>query len=143
MSSAMEKSSLDGTPQRRRRGRRSTASSPFISSKLVLEDELSVCISGCKYSLHEVQCKLNDHGLTELIINLIMMNSSENEVHTFPYEVFIQALKLAVAILNEGNEVVQVSLLAHTHIHIHTLTESNLYINIDYISRSNLYRPFN
>ena len=123
LSSAATEGALESTPQRRRRTASRRSTSTFVSSNLVLKDELSVCVAGCEYKLHEVQIKLNEHGLTELIINLIMMNTSDGEVQSaFPYEVFNQALKLAVAILNEGNEVVQVkghTHTTHTH-HTHT-----------------------
>uniref|UniRef100_A0A914YSR1 Inositol 1,4,5-trisphosphate receptor n=1 Tax=Panagrolaimus superbus TaxID=310955 RepID=A0A914YSR1_9BILA len=50
-------------------------------------------------SLHEIQCKLNDAGAVELVIDLIVMDAS--------HEIFLKSCQLAKALLHEGNEEVQ------------------------------------
>ncbi|KAI6200598.1 Inositol 1,4,5-trisphosphate receptor [Aphelenchoides besseyi] len=52
-------------------------------------------------SLYEVQCKLNNAGAVDLVIDLIVMEPS--------HEIFLKACQLAKALLYEGNYEVQMS----------------------------------
>uniref|UniRef100_A0A913HZP3 Inositol 1,4,5-trisphosphate receptor n=1 Tax=Strongyloides stercoralis TaxID=6248 RepID=A0A913HZP3_STRER len=52
-------------------------------------------------SLYEIQCKLNNAGAVELVIDLIIADISQ--------EIFVKACQLAKALLYEGNEEVQKS----------------------------------
>ena len=62
--------------------------------------ELAVCLGSVKVELAEVQCYLNRCGATTLIITQILSNPA--------HDVFLEAVKLAVAILHGGNKEVQV-----------------------------------
>uniref|UniRef100_A0A0N4ZIS5 Inositol 1,4,5-trisphosphate receptor n=1 Tax=Parastrongyloides trichosuri TaxID=131310 RepID=A0A0N4ZIS5_PARTI len=52
-------------------------------------------------SLHEIQCKLNNAGAVDLVIELVIADISQ--------EIFVKACQLAKALLYEGNEEVQKS----------------------------------
>uniref|UniRef100_A0A915CQ64 Inositol 1,4,5-trisphosphate receptor n=1 Tax=Ditylenchus dipsaci TaxID=166011 RepID=A0A915CQ64_9BILA len=52
-------------------------------------------------SLYEVQCKLNQAGAVDLVIDLIVMDPS--------HDIFLKACQLAKALLYDGNEEVQMS----------------------------------
>uniref|UniRef100_A0A0N5C5P1 Inositol 1,4,5-trisphosphate receptor n=1 Tax=Strongyloides papillosus TaxID=174720 RepID=A0A0N5C5P1_STREA len=52
-------------------------------------------------SLHEIQCKLNNAGAVELVIDLVIADISQ--------EIFVKACQLAKELLYEGNEEVQKS----------------------------------
>ena len=65
--------------------------------------KLAVCLGGYDIPLEEEQCYLNRCGVVHLIINLIQTNPS--------HKIFLAVINLAVAMLNGGNPVVQVSCL--------------------------------
>ena len=62
---------------------------------------------GCVYlhrahkSLHGVQCLMDQNGATDLVIDLIIAEPNTN--------VFLEAIQLAISLLEGGNGVVQVS----------------------------------
>ncbi|CAI5448230.1 unnamed protein product [Caenorhabditis angaria] len=50
-------------------------------------------------NLHDIQCKLNDAGASDLVIDIIILDPSR--------EIFLKAIHLARALLHEGNDKVQ------------------------------------
>ncbi|GMS96579.1 hypothetical protein PENTCL1PPCAC_18754 [Pristionchus entomophagus] len=53
------------------------------------------------FKLYDVQCKLNDAGASDLVIDIIVNDPN--------YEIFLKAFQLAKALLHEGNDKVQQS----------------------------------
>ena len=83
----------------------STQPKPVERKQATLSDPstLAVCLGSLKVDLEQVQCYLSRKGLPILIIKIV----TENPSHT----VFLEAVKLAVALLNGGNREVQVIML--------------------------------
>ena len=52
-------------------------------------------------TLHDMQCMMDTNGATDLTIDLIMAEPSPN--------IFLECIQLAIALLEGGNEIVQVS----------------------------------
>ena len=63
-------------------------------------DDLAVCLGPLKLKLEEVQSRLNQCGLTSLIVRLI--TSTQHDT------VMLETVKLAVALLKGGHRGVQV-----------------------------------
>lgn len=63
-------------------------------------------------SLYDIQCRLNDAGASDLVIDIITNEPSR--------EIFIKAIHLAKALLLEGNDRVSlVATLSHTVYHLY------------------------
>ncbi len=73
-------------------------------------ESLAVCLGTRRVELSTVQCYLNNCGLTSLIIKMIT-----NSPH---HEVFLEAVTLAVGLLNGGNREVQVCVHAHVCVNV-------------------------
>ncbi|XP_029648662.1 inositol 1,4,5-trisphosphate receptor type 1 isoform X5 [Octopus sinensis] len=62
----------------------------------------SVMVSRAEMTLHEVQCHLDKEGASDLIVDLIIQNASN--------QIFLQTVELGIALLEGGNSVIQKSL---------------------------------
>ncbi|GAB1604735.1 inositol 1,4,5-trisphosphate receptor type 1-like isoform X6 [Argonauta hians] len=62
----------------------------------------SAMVSRAEMTLHEVQCHLDKEGASDLIVDLIIQNASN--------QIFLQTVELGIALLEGGNSVIQKSL---------------------------------
>ncbi|XP_070559179.1 inositol 1,4,5-trisphosphate receptor-like isoform X4 [Ptychodera flava] len=82
--------------------RESTNSVAQLKQGIVNQGPGSVVLSRAEMTLAEVQCQLDQQGASDLIIDLIMKNTS--------HRVFLESVELGIALLEGGNSVIQKSI---------------------------------
>ncbi|XP_064633177.1 inositol 1,4,5-trisphosphate receptor-like isoform X3 [Lineus longissimus] len=76
---------------------------PVADKTLMPSGPGSVMVSRAKMTLSEVQCHLDKEGATDLVVDLVINNSS--------YRIFLETVELGIALLEGGNSAIQISFL--------------------------------
>ena len=76
------------------------------------EDSLLVCLGDPKINIETVQNRMNDCNVTKLVVNIIKSSPS--------HSVLMATINLSVALLNNGNQYVQVSYITDYMLYLYT-----------------------
>ena len=82
---------------------------PFAN---IHEDSLLVCLGDPKINIETVQNRMNDCNVTKLVVNIIKSSPS--------HSVLMATINLSVALLNNGNQYVQVSYTTDYMLYLYT-----------------------